>query len=276
MEKKKILVIGGDERQKYLAGALKDKAFEVAYEEQVTPSVSERIKSCQILLLPIAAKEPITDVAAEYAVSGQKIYGGVFPAGFSAACEEKGVLLYDYMKDDTIAIQNAVATAEGAIAEAIVGSKRNLHNSRCLVLGFGRCGEILADKLKGLKCDVTIMVRSEKAMAKAAAYGYHVKAFGQKIESQKEEKKEDYHFIFNTVPAMVADRRFLEKQSRNTLIIDLASAPGGVDRRACEELGITLKSCLGLPAKYAPETSADILAKIISRREWDEERSVGV
>ena len=41
---------------------------------------------------------------------------------------EKGVSCYDYMEEETIAVKNAVATAEGAIAEAICFSEE----TRCV------------------------------------------------------------------------------------------------------------------------------------------------
>ena len=60
------------------------------------------------------------------------------------------------MKMDDVAIYNAIATAEGAIMEAIKMQPINLHKSRCLVLGYGRCAKVLAAKLKGMDAQVTV------------------------------------------------------------------------------------------------------------------------
>ena len=49
------------------------------------------------------------------------------------------------------------------------------------------------------------------------------------------------------------------------MILDMASAPGGVDYEACKELGISAALLPGLPGKYAPASSAEILAEKIER-----------
>ena len=265
---KKILVTGGDERQIYLAEALRKAEFEVTFVNYLEQLSKEKIEKYQVLLLPIVVSKECLSYCSDVMRKGQKIYGGLFPEDFVQLCKKKGVILCDYTKEDTIAIKNAVATAEGAIAEAIINSKMNLHGSQCLVIGFGRCGEILADKLNGLKCNVTVMVRNEEKMARATAYGYHVKPCGSIKEHRLlKEKEECYQFIFNTAPAMIADRQFLQEQKNTVTIIDIASAPGGVDYQACKEFGIMAKNCLSLPGKYAPKTSAYILAEAVMNRE---------
>lgn len=265
---KKILVSGGDERQIYLAETLGKAGFEVTFVNYLEQMAKEKIEKYHVLLLPIAVSKDATNYCSEVMKKGQKIYGGLFPEEFVQLCKKKGVVLFDYMKENTIAIKNAVATAEGAIAEAIINSKINLHGSQCLVMGFGRCGEILADKLRGLNCNVTVMARNEEKMARAIAYGYHVKPCGSMEEhGLLKEKEECYQFIFNTVPALIADRGFLKEQKNTVTIIDIASAPGGVDYEACKELGIMVRNCPGLPGKYAPKTSAYILAEAVMNRE---------
>ena len=72
-------------------------------------------------------------------------------------------------------------------------------------------------------------------------------------------------FIFNTIPAMVLPKALLGYVRRDALILDMASAPGGVDYEACKELGISAALLPGLPGKYAPASSAEILAEKIER-----------
>ena len=45
----------------------------------------------------------------------------------------------------------------------------------------------------------------------------------------------------------------------NTLIIDLASLPGGVDFDTAEKLGIYAVRALSLPGKCAPKTAGEII-----------------
>ena len=61
-----------------------------------------------------------------------------------------------------------------------------------------------------------------------------------------------YALIVNTVPAMVLGQEALERTVPDVCIIDLASAPGGVDFPAAERLKRTAVLALGLPGKVAP------------------------
>ena len=46
-------------------------------------------------------------------------------------------------------------------------------------------------------------------------------------------------------------------------MIDLASAPGGVDHQAAEELGIRVIPALSLPGRVAPKTAGEIIKETI-------------
>jgi len=45
-------------------------------------------------------------------------------------------------------------------------------------------------------------------------------------------------FIFNTVPAMIIDEKRINSINKECIIVDLASAPGGIDFEAAEQKGI--------------------------------------
>ena len=53
------------------------------------------------------------------------------------------------------------------------------------------------------------------------------------------------------------------KVKKEAIIIDLASNPGGVDRRAAREKGIKVIWALSLPAKVAPLTSAEFIKETL-------------
>ena len=173
--------------------------------------------------------------------------------------ENKGATVYDFMQMDDIAIRNAVATAEGAIAEAIYLSNEVLHGQEVLVVGYGRCGEVLADKLKGLAAKVTVMARREEARARAATFGNDVLTFDDIGELEK------FHYIFNTVPELCIDRAWIDCLNRFCCVIDIASKPGGTDFDYCSKKGIRAKLCGSLPGRYAPKTSGELLAEKIEK-----------
>ena len=168
------------------------------------------------------------------------------------------------MKEETIAVFNAVATAEGAIAQAICGKDTNLHGSRALVLGYGRCGRVLCEKLKGLSAHVTVCTRNPEAQAWARAMG--METMDTLSAKREKEKLPLFEYIFNTVPAVILKEEELRKMNREALIIDIASGAGGVDYEAADKFGIKALQCLGLPGRYAAKTSADCLAEFTACR----------
>ena len=126
------------------------------------------------------------------------------------------------MKMEDVAWKNAVATAEGAVAEAISLSPVNLYRSRCLVTGYGRCAAILADRLKGMGARVTVAGRNASRLVPAHCMGYDtclLKELGAVIGESD--------FIFNTIPSLVLDAALANQVQENAAVIDIASAPEG-------------------------------------------------
>jgi dipicolinate synthase subunit A len=167
---------------------------------------------------------------------------------------QRDIHCYDYMQSEEISLYNSIATGEGILAEAIANYPYNLHKSNCLVIGYGRCGRTLADKLKGLGAHVTICARKPQVLSSADCLGYE----GISME-HLEDMIQNYQLIFNTAPHPVLTREILEHLTPCSQIYDLASPPGGIDKNGADVLGLTTFSCLGLPGKYAPAASADAL-----------------
>ena len=175
--------------------------------------------------------------------------------------EEKGIICVDYLKDCRTVMENTVAVAEGTLAEAMKRSDRNLYKSFCIVLGYGRCGSTLVSYLKRMGCYVAVYEKEEALKARAALLADEV------IEKGKFPLYlEQADYIFNTIPAMVLPKALLEYAPKKALILDLASAPGGVDFGAAKEKGIQAVLLPGLPGSYAPKSSAEILGKLIKRK----------
>ena len=165
---------------------------------------------------------------------------------------------HDLLKCNSLAIANAIPTAEGAIYHAIKESPYVLHKAPCLIFGFGKCAKTLARKLKGLDAKVTICARKEDDLAYAENMGLKAISF-----DQLKEELPNYLFLFNTVPAFVLTEENLEYCSKQCTIIDLASMPGGIDFTAAKKLNLHVSHCLGLPGALSPKTATDILSKQI-------------
>ncbi|HEX3021631.1 MAG TPA: dipicolinate synthase subunit DpsA [Lachnospiraceae bacterium] len=277
----RIVFIGGDLRQCYMVRKLVAKGFLVAtYGLEIegqydliyrASSLKSAMNFGNVIVGPvpfshdkkmITCTQQLEDLTVSNLIANLNenhiVFGGVVLPEIMKCCDELKIPCYDFMEMETVSVNNAIATAEGTILEAIKQSTINLHQSSCLVLGYGRCAKILADKLQGLHAKVTICARSEEALALANAYGYQTLSLKKLPQSVG-----DYSFIFNTIPSMVIDESIVNQLNKDVIIIDIASKPGGTDFEACEKREIKASLCLGLPGKYAPETSADILNAVL-------------
>lgn len=193
---------------------------------------------------------------------GQRFSAGCIPEDIRREALEKGVCVSDFMQDAALAHFNTIATAEGVICEAIKSSPVNLHKSCCAVLGYGKCGRILADDLKRMFCYVTVAASFEEELAQAAVYAdetLRLESFLLRINK--------YDFIFNTIPNITLTRKALSRVKPSAVILDIASAPGGIELTAAKELSVNARSCPGLPGKYAPLSSARAIKETIIQNE---------
>lgn len=188
----------------------------------------------------------------------QTLFGGAIPTDFAELCKEKEIRYYDFMSDEPVAVFNAVATAEGVILEALKHQKTNIQGSKSLVMGYGRCGKVLAEKLKGMGADVTVCSRCEIELAYANVFG--LKTFPL---HELKDKIYKYEYIYNTIPVVLIEKHILIQMRRDALILDIASGCGGVDYASAKEMGIAANHCAGLPGKYAPKASAKRLADFV-------------
>ena len=69
--------------------------------------------------------------------------------------------------------------------------------------------------------------------------------------------------VVNTIPARVLTEPVLAALRPESLIVDLASRPGGTDFTAAERLGHRALHALSLPAACAPETAGEFVAQTV-------------
>lgn len=280
----RLTFIGGDDRLFYMVELLHSQNFQIMTYglKMIKPingvliasSIKEALNFCNTIVCPVPFSRDKVNILStcsadedlnlniDYFISclnkDHRVFGGDLNANVIESLNYKKIPFYDFMQTEAVSIKNAVATAEGTIAEAIKLSPINLHNHPCLILGYGRCAKILADKLKGLSMNVTVSARNADQLAMAESYGYDT------VRLDKfPDLADGFDFIFNTIPAMILDESVLKLMKKSALIIDIATNPGGTDFEKCRELGIKAYLCLGLPGKYAPLSSAEILNSVL-------------
>ena len=187
---------------------------------------------------------------------GQILFVGKADEKISLLAELYGAHTVDYFHREELAVLNSIPTAEGAIAIAMKETTFTLHGSRCLVIGNGRVGKVLAGKLSALCAKVSVACRKAADLAWIYASGNEAVEMGRLADCIGE-----FDVIFNTVPSVVLAGKLLSEVRKDALVVDLASKPGGVDFDAARELGTRVIWALSLPGKVAPDTSGDMMAK---------------
>ena len=185
------------------------------------------------------------------------IAGSILPEIYDLANDEY-VEIIDLMKREELAVLNTISTAEGAIEIAISNTNKIIHGSEILILGFGRIGKVLARKMAGLSAKVTCAARKDEDFAWIRAYGHkatNINTLGEGLSR--------YDIIINTVPHLVLTPERLQYVTNDCLLIDLASNPGGIDKKAAKDRNLKLIWALALPGKVAPVTTAEFIKDTI-------------
>ena len=149
-------------------------------------------------------------------------------------------------------IANAQLTAEGAVA--LLRPETGLSGAHILLLGYGRIARLLARELQKAGALVTAAARSGEQRAWAEAES--IEALPLDALSGALDR---FDVIIGTIPAPVLTEPLLALVRKDALLLELASAPGGIDAAAAHERGLRYIRAPGLPAKYAPERAAVIL-----------------
>ena len=200
---------------------------------------------------------PVSEVFGNLS-SKTRILAGRCDAKIKSIADDHRIMLIDYLCREELAVLNGIPTAEGAIQIAMEETPYTLHSSKCLVIGNGRIGKILAKMLDGIGANVTVAARKKGDQAFAYAMGCNCCSI-----SDLNARIDDFDIIFNTAPSMILDYHLLSKLKKNVLIIDLASKPGGVDFDEARRLGIKVIWALSLPGKVTADTAGDIISSTI-------------
>ena len=286
-------IIGGDIRFIRVAERLAETGFKVLVsglgenlklsENIMVCSPAEAVKNSDFIILPLPVTVDKThvntpDVDAKIPLNiiysncnpGQIIFGGKMDENISNTIHSNGAIAIDYLEREDFAILNAIPTAEGAIAIAMQEMAKTIYNSRCLVTGYGRISKILCRYLKSLGANVTVAARKTSDLVWAKTQCYNIVHINDILLDGKQ-----FDVIFNTVPNMIFDANKLQTIGKESVIIDLASKPGGIDFNAAKELELIVIWALSLPGKVAPISAGDIIydtiMTIISERRANRE-----
>lgn len=239
-----VSVIGGDLRQLTIARLLKKEGYHVFLYgfdrdiqiDDIEPEQDEDfVLSSDIVVLPVPVTFDGTVINSPYAASPMSVedfldginpsaivFGGQIQPNLQKALEDKRIAYRDYLKREELSIKNAIPTAEGAIEIAIAETPITIHGSKCLVLGYGKIGKILSKDLHALGAQTYVEARKYADLAMIDGHGYESLPL-----SDLKKYVGKFDIIFNTIPSLILDDEILTHVKKDSLIIDLASKPGG-------------------------------------------------
>ena len=283
----KFAVIGGDARAGWLAALLAGDGHTVRTYALEKAALPQRIVACTSLdacvygadwvllgipaekdgevLCPLSVQHVKTEELLTALWPGQTLCGGRLGQDTALGAVRAGLSVCDLMTRRDFTVGNAALTAEGAVGVLIRESPRSLWRGCALITGWGRIASQLAPRLRALGCETWIAARKRGDRAAAEGLGLHACELREipKLAAELD-------FLVNTVPAPVIEKETLERLRPDSLLLELASAPG-FDRELAAELGLHAAAAPGLPGKSAPCAAAvlmrDTVYAVIRERE---------
>ena len=280
-----IAVIGGDARQLEIIRKLTEldaKLSLIGFEQlnqAFTGAVKEKIdevefKSKDAIILPVPGTS--LDGQIETIFSNEKVYlrkeilletplhctvySGISNSYLDSITKQANRRLVKLFERDDVAIYNSIPTVEGTIMMAIQHTDITIHGSTVTILGLGRVGMSVARTFAALGAKVKVGARRSEHLARITEMGltpFHL----DELETQIK----DTDICINTIPYLIVTASVISKMPISTLIIDLASKPGGTDFRYAEKRGVKALLAPGLPGIVAPKTAGQILANVLSQ-----------
>ena len=278
---KSITVIGGDLRIVKLIEMLDKDGYKVytyglensedvlnLERVEMCPTLEEAVSASKVVVGPIPLSSDRKRLSTPFgrnnvelkdfvnALKGKYLIAGNI--GIKEDLDANEIQYTDLLKREEFSVLNTIATAEGTIQIAMEETQRTVHGSNVLVMGFGRIGKVLAKMLDGIGAKVSCEARKNEDISWIKAYGYnpiHLNDLNENLNK--------FDIIINTIPFQILDTERLDLVKDEAIIIDLASNPGGVDRKAAREKGVKVIWALSLPAKVAPLTSAEFIKETL-------------
>lgn len=281
--KKSISVVGGDLRIVKLIQMLIEDGYtvytyglEMAEDlinlegVEMCATVEEVINASDVVIGPIPVssdrrnlsmpfsniKLPVDEFINKF--TAKNFIAGTIQEEYRKILSDKKVNYIDLLKREEFTVLNTISTAEGTIQIAMEETQRTVHGSRVLVMGFGRIGKVLAKMLDGIGAKVYCEARKNEDIAWIKAYGYspiHLNNLNENLGK--------FDIIINTIPFQILDNERLNLVKKDAVLIDVASNPGGIDRKAAKQKNLKVIWALSLPGKVAPLTSAQFIKETI-------------
>lgn len=283
MKNRNTVIVGGDKRQKYLKEYLAEKGFDVSSYglfdwDDDTDKLKAMINENSVIILPLPAtrngktinmpfskREISVDRLLSFLGKNNLVFGGIIKGDLLSRLRETDIPYIDYY-DEAFIEKNAVLTAFGALKILLEHIDFALPMGNYAVTGYGRVAKETATLLSSLSCSVTVFARNPSQREDATIKG--CKAYPI---TELSSLADEFDIIINTVPSQIIGEETAKNIRQDCKIIELASAPYGMDFEVMRQNGVDVIKAFGLPGKYTPKTAGEIIGKKIEEHLQKEE-----
>ena len=277
-----IIILTTDKRQEALGKLMPGQKVKCSWEEYKREEICEKIYVLPTPVTKLNAQAQVKEAIKEelaHCKGPVFVFAGAVNGEWKEFLESNGIAYVDFMQLPEVVEGNAVITAEATVAEILLASKKSICQQRILVTGYGCCGKPIASLLRAMGAEVVVAARREEVREEIRQDGFAAVEFNESGSHSASWNYTDrlseelciqdvvgtINTIVNTVPSLVITEEIIEKMSKESLIVDIASSPGGTDFMAAEKYGIPAKLALGLPGIYTTSSSAELLKNAISK-----------
>ncbi|MDA1475489.1 dipicolinic acid synthetase subunit A [Bacillus changyiensis] len=256
----KVFLVGFDQLDHGFTGATKCKLNELDFGviDSIILPVSGTAADGSVATVFSNEKVILTQHDLEKTKPNCTIYSGISNDYLDGIVKGANRSLIKLMERDDIAIYNSIPTVEGTIMMAIQHTDYTIHGSNIIVLGLGRTGMSISRTFSALGAHVKVGARDSAHLARITEMGltpFHISQLGEHVEHTD--------ICINTIPSLILNRTVLSRMTPRTLILDLATRPGGTDFGFAEKQGIKALLAPGLPGIVAPKTAGQIIANVL-------------
>lgn len=261
---KKILFLGGDKRQKIAADFLRNQNF-ICDEFIDTPPKTIDFSNYCAVVLPIPTTRDgvsLNSPLISEKIPLEKITKNLSENHLLITCNFKPNhnFFVDLNEDNEFAFLNAIPTAEGVIKILIEATDFTLWQSKILIIGNGKIGKILSQRLSSFGAQITVSARKSFDFSYIEAFGFKQLDTNNLLGNLKY-----FDIIINTVPYPIIGKEHIEECKDSCLFLELSSAPFGIDKQAVILGEKEYIYAPALPGKIAPKTAGEILGKTIKK-----------
>ena len=282
MTSQQVAILGGDRRELRIArrlldsghkvtafGAVADSRLPVEWAASSIDAVngatwivcpSPGLGAGDVVYAPASSVPIVLDEAllrASSADSGGVILGRATPTVAQAA-QLVGVRLYEMKDDRSLAISNATAVAEAVLRLLIEHTEQVLPEHQILVLGYGATGSALTDDLLGIGCRVSVAARRRDSQERIRQRGARPVDF-----ADRNDEFVTATVVVNTVPSVESLPTASFSALGESLVVDIASPPGGLDHTAARDAGLNVVWARALAGGRAPISVGDAQFRFI-------------